>query len=663
MAISYSTKKCDSCGGSLVYLPEKKVWQCRYCGQEILREETYDGLFTIKNVARQCIVDTAYRRMDGANNNLTECEKIDSSYIGTLIARICYRLIAVITPGACREEKARSMFQRLRDDYQTLQARGSAPDDEEEAMYEFLAGADSASDAFALLTLVFDTLGDSGRAQYFASMIEPAKVYSKECNKDLLTFSLKQKNMELAQAIASNTANLDTHSALDIVLNKAPDIPGKAQMAKQLFEAGAYTDQDQRHLQAYLSGSDSCGTKAAIVIASCGTGATPDMEAILTHVLSQTEPEDTAAVLDAVCTGQLYDSELYELLDYALEEKADKAVLILNKVAASGQFAVLNARRLETLFADTQKSAKDRLTVWNALQQLRFDNKAVETAATHYLCEGADSPEDRRKLLQPLLSGLEMISPATLERYLLTCTLDGPQKADILSLLFSLKKMQPSFFHGMLGKYIRNSPDEPEVRREVTQTLIDAGLTLDSGDLNELICQNGVSPDKKVELLRDLEKNGSTVRADALSVYLERCCQSYNEALFAYLFEKTSSISERALSNFVLYCAKESAAKAQNAVVLAQRQTAPFGTSACQIVHLAHHISCNLMQAYLLTTTDSYETASALLQNMSSSAKLTADMQVDGSMVRIKKYVKENRAALTPLTEQLCDDKHLFSMF
>ena len=69
------------------------------------------------------------------------------------------------------------------------------------------------------------------------------------------------------------------------------------------------------------------------------------------------------------------------------------------------------------------------------------------------------------------------------------------------------------------------------------------------------------------------------------------------------------------------------------------------------------------MQAYLLTTTDSYETASALLQNMSSSAKLTADMQVDGSMVRIKKYVKENRAALTPLTEQLCDDKHLFSMF
>ena len=99
MAVSYSAKKCDSCGGSLEYIKEKKVWRCRYCGQEIVREEQYDGLFTIKNVARQSIIDTAYRRMDQANKNLTECEKIDSHYIGTLIARICYRLIAVITPG------------------------------------------------------------------------------------------------------------------------------------------------------------------------------------------------------------------------------------------------------------------------------------------------------------------------------------------------------------------------------------------------------------------------------------------------------------------------------------------------------------------------------------------------------------------------------------
>lgn len=663
MAVSYSTKKCDSCGGSLVYLPEKKVWQCRYCGQEIVREETYDGLFTIKNVARQCIVDTAYRRMEQANQNLTECEKIDSSYIGTLIARICYRLIAAITPDACREEEARGMFQRLGNDFQTLSARGPEPDDEEEAMYEFLAASDSASDAFALLTLVFDTLGDSRRAESFAARIEPAKIYSRECNKDLLTFALKRQNMELAAAIVSNTANLDTHSALDIVLDKAPDIEGKAGMAARLLEAGAYTAQDQRRLQEYLAGGDSCATKAAVVVASRGTGATPDMEAILTHVLSQTGPEETSAVLDAVCTGSLYDSELYELLEYALGEKAEKAVLILSKIAASGQFAVLNARQLELALAGGQRSVQERLAVWEALQQFRFDAKAVETVVSRYLCEGADASEDRRTLLEQLLPRLEVIPPASLERYLLTCTLDGAGKPELLRLLFSLEKMRPSFYNGALGKYLRKSPDEPEVSRAVTQALIEAGLTLDAGDLNELICREGMDPNEKVELLRELEKNGCTVRADALSVYLERCCGSYSEALFAYLFEKTSSISERALANFVLRCAGESAAKARNAATLAARQAAPFGTSVCQIVHLSHRVSCNLMQAYLLTTADPYETSSALLQAMSASARLAGEIQVDGSTVRLKKYVKENRGSLTPLTEQLCEDNRLFSMF
>ena len=151
MAVSYSAKKCDSCGGSLEYIKEKKVWRCRYCGQEIVREEQYDGLFTIKNVARQSVLDTAYRRMDQANQNLTECEKIDARYIGTLIARICYRLIAVITPEACRAEEARGMYQRLKDDYAALRQRGDAIDEDEEALYEFFGSADSGEDLLHVL--------------------------------------------------------------------------------------------------------------------------------------------------------------------------------------------------------------------------------------------------------------------------------------------------------------------------------------------------------------------------------------------------------------------------------------------------------------------------------------------------------------------------------
>ena len=122
-------------------------------------------------------------------------------------------------------------------------------------------------------------------------------------------------------------------------------------------------------------------------------------------------------------------------------------------------------------------------------------------------------------------------------------------------------------------------------------------------------------------------------------------------------------VSEKALSNYVLSCACTFSTKAQNALALSQKQATPFGASMCQIVHLSHRISCNLAQGYLLTTGDPYETAAAVLNAMSGSSKLTADMEVDGRTTRMKKYVKENRGSLSPLTAQLCEDYKLFSLF
>ena len=102
MGVSFVARKCTQCAGRLQYIKEKKLWKCLYCGAEIERQEQYDGLFTIKNVVRQCLLDTAFRRLDSAAKNLVECEKIDSRYVGTLIAKITHEMISVITPGHVR---------------------------------------------------------------------------------------------------------------------------------------------------------------------------------------------------------------------------------------------------------------------------------------------------------------------------------------------------------------------------------------------------------------------------------------------------------------------------------------------------------------------------------------------------------------------------------
>lgn len=662
MAVSYSAKKCDSCGGSLEYIKAKKLWQCRYCGQEVVREEQYDGLFTIKNVARQSIIDTAYRRMDQASKNLTECEKIDSRYIGTVIARICYRLIAVITPGACQAEEARGMYQRLKDDYSSLRERSDSIDEDEEALYEFFSSADSAADAFATLILVFDTLGDVQRTEYLFNLLEPEKIYSKACNKDLLTYALKHEKLEMAETIAGNTNNLDMRSALDVILERCPDGENKAAMAGKLLRSGAYNAQDRSKVQNYIASGDSCGTKAAILSACKDTGAMPDMESIVQYVLSQATAEETAVILDGVCTGHLYDSDLYFLMEYGLSEKADKAALILDKIAASGQFSVIGAKQLSIVFLDTKRTSEERLAVWAHLQKLRLDNKAADVVLTSYLCSCADSPEDRLAILNVLCPLVNAVSPSSLERYLLGCTFDGENKPRIIGLLFSLKDMKPSFFNDVLGKYIRKSPDDKETTNQVVGALIQAGLVLDAGSVNDVICKDG-DASEKVEMLRQMEQNGCRLRPDALSVYLEKCSANFQEELFVYLFERTSIVSEKAISNYVLHCASSSPAKAQNAAALSEKQAAPFGTAMCRIAHLSHRISCNLAQAYLLTASDSYETASALLQSMARNAKLAADIDVDGRPVRLKKYVKDNRGSLSPLTAQLCEDNRLFSVF
>ena len=124
MAVSFVARKCTQCAGKLQYIKEKKIWKCLYCGAEIEKQEQYDGLFTIKNVVRQSLLDTAYRRLDSAFKNLIECEKIDSRYVGTVIAKLAYDVTRVITPGACDQKDVKSIFAQLRKTYEQLKSTG-----------------------------------------------------------------------------------------------------------------------------------------------------------------------------------------------------------------------------------------------------------------------------------------------------------------------------------------------------------------------------------------------------------------------------------------------------------------------------------------------------------------------------------------------------------
>lgn len=106
MAISYIVQKCTSCAGTKFdYNKETKMWKCLYCGAVIERHEQANTMFTIKNVVRQAILDIVYKRMDNARNNVVECKKIDSGYVGTIIADIAYEMNMIVNGGISKSEK------------------------------------------------------------------------------------------------------------------------------------------------------------------------------------------------------------------------------------------------------------------------------------------------------------------------------------------------------------------------------------------------------------------------------------------------------------------------------------------------------------------------------------------------------------------------------
>jgi hypothetical protein len=203
--------------------------------------------------------------MDSASKNVIECEKIDSRYVGTLIAKIAHEMITVITPGACSDRDAKNIFAQLKKNYELLKSQNPSITDDEEALYEFLEEAD----IYATLVLVFDSLNDTSRRDYVLSLLDAKGVYSKAANSNLLSYAIKNNHLDMVDDIISNANNVDLRAALSEILTKYPDGEKKGQNISRLFDTGALKTEDKPIVEKYISSSqDSKATKASVIVSS-----------------------------------------------------------------------------------------------------------------------------------------------------------------------------------------------------------------------------------------------------------------------------------------------------------------------------------------------------------------------------------------------------------
>lgn len=661
MAVNYVARKCTQCAGKLVYIKEKKIWKCLYCGAEIEREEQYDGLFTIKNVVRQVLLDVSYLRLESAAKNVVECEKIDSRYVGTLIAKIACQMITAITPGACEANDVHNLFAQLQRDYKALCDMDKGVTDEEQALYEFFDSAD----IYATLLLIFDSLGDTTRKDYISPLLQAGEVYSKETNKNLLRYSIKSSSIAMTDVIIANTGNIDEKFAVCEILTRYQDSENKMDNLKKLFAAGALKSEDSKIIDEYLKNSeDSLSSKRRVLEMSLAAGIRTELKTVLDTVVKRADSIAVKETLLQVCNTHLNDEEIYQIVDFALTSAdRDSALAALACLEETDQFVALSAKHLIP-FLSRGIDAEFKTVLLQKTLAFNIDEKSREAILENYLCFNEDPVSVRFKVIPILIDAVKNIATNTVETYTVQAARDGEHKPEIVQWLFD-SGLNLSFFNDLLSKYLLHSADEKTVKDKVFSLLVTKGLQLDSKSLMSYIRAGADDTQPVIQTVKELMRHGSPLPTNAASIYLEQIRpEQYSPELFQLIFNPSGEIGEAALKNYSLFCLDHDGVKAQNVKALAERCHGSLPDIRCDISHLGKTITCNLLQAYMLVSADSGADAQVIVKYLlGAKIKINAEMDVSGEgSMKFKKYAVAHRGDFSALTNLLCEENRVYSM-
>ena len=667
MATSYKHLRCPGCDGTLKYVKEKKIWECIYCGNEIRREEEYDGLYTIKNVVKQVLVDLAYGRMDTATKNLVECQKISSDYVGTLIAEICLKVFTLITPGACQQSEIKGIFGQVKRLYMKLESLSDGGiSAEEEALYEAF---DDNNDAFGVLVLVYDTLQAQVHLQFILDLFDASYVYSKSLNANLLNYALKNGKSEIADKIFANSDNINCHDAFFVCLSSYEDCEQKRQRLIPIIEKADFRQDDYKKIDTYLTTTkDGIETKIMVYEKSVSNGMAPPMQCVVEHILNEPSISDTqiSSVYKAFCATKPKDAELYDLItDIYIKHRGESACREMQELVNNDIFIRMSDKLVRGMVVRKDLTVDERIKLLEYAEQCKLNPKDNDAIIAEILLRVNENFNNRIALVKKIMEYIDTISTNSLTDYIVYSTVDGDKKPEMLEELFKLN-LNMSFFRDVLSNYIKHSEDSPETKSAVSQLLSNNGIGVDSNMLLDMACEaNASNYMEKADFIQKSINNGTRVNAESLSQYLERVpVSNYHSELISLLTTSISRISDKALANYVLYSEDSMEIKLQNAVVFAEKNGKNFGDSECEVKHLNSTVKCNLFQGYVLVADDSSVTVQSIVGAMKQSkAKLNATIVVDGKSQKFKKYITDNKSRISQMTLTLCEENGVFSFF
>lgn len=667
MAVNFVARKC-ACGGKLEYDAEKKVWVCMYCGTVIEREATFDrvqvdGIEGINDVVRQTLLDIAYRRMDSAQRNLEDCQRKNHQHIGTLLAELSLCLTKISLTGDQNEmrgllDKVKHLAKRLNEDFPVISV-------DEINLYESFGS--EASDIFACLMVVFDTLGDTGRMEYVSSKMNSGEIFSKETNRSLLKAALKQGKTDMVDDIVDNTAHLDMSSALWDVLDWYPDGEKKRKNLNRLMEQETLSGQDSSRFENYFMGSgDSGQTKAYVLSRLADLGMKCRTEQVVKGVYpALTSYEEALGIFDSLCRMRCSDQEIEWLLVFALvtNKRYEVAAAYLDALSNNGCFVQVSPRTVISFLDSTAYEAEQTKAILERLKKFSMEPKGMDAVINYYLCNNRDTEERRFALIPLFLTEGCPITISTVENYILKTRRSGEEKKMVISMIFQ-SGFNRTYAGDILSNYLFSTVDEPSVRESVTDGLLSLGFKVDGKALNQYISGSEDTAEIKAGKIRRLLANGTQLRSDSLDTYLLslKTADDFSSELFALLEGEGMTVSQQGLVMYLMEC--KDIRKFDNGPRLLQAARFDLNMRCVTVKHLENQIVCNLFQGYVLSAPDSEDVMRSVSEAfMQLNVRLANEMLVNEKNVKFKKYAGEHKRRLSEITYKLCEENRMFSLF
>lgn len=662
----FVARKC-ACGGKLEYDPNKKIWICKYCGTVVEREATFDkvhvdGIEGVSDVVRQTLMDIANQKMDSASRNLEDCERKGHKHFGTLLANLSFNLANISC--AKTQDEARGSVDKVKIYSARLKQEFPAIAEDEINLYEEFG--DDAGDIFANLLVVFDTLGDVDRVDFLASKLQPEKIFSPHSNRALLKVTIRRNEYDIVDKIIKNIGHIDRKSSLQEIMEHYPGNEKKIQLIKELFNAETAAALTKKFFENYFATvNDSLDIKAEVVKLLNATDIHVNAESIVKNSQEQLSGYfDAKKLFDAIYEIKISDQETEALLVFCLMVNKSYEVqnAFFDSLIERDVFVALNARAVISFLDSSQFSGEVKTEILGKMLGFNLDAKALDAVYNYYLNNNADDVEIRAKVINVLLVPGAPISTGTVKNYVIKTQTDGESKLKIIDKIFATG-INKTYVGDLLSDYMLHSPDYEPLKSRVEDYLIMQGFKADSGVLSQYV----ISTDDvkvKIEKTRQLIQNGTQIKADTIDTYILSLKEpdEFSEEMFNLLTSHNYSVSLAGYIKFLLFC--KDIDKVRHNEKLINAVTGNVSEQSASISHNGNKISCNPFQAYVLNTSDSFDVAEAIVSQFNAMGiKLNTDIISNGSSIKFKRYVGDNKSALSPLALQLCEENRMFSLF